>query len=63
MWSWGVELCLSIIGPSQVMSPLPGRMWAAALHHTRVVEELIALQAAMSSATELVLGCSPSETS
>jgi hypothetical protein len=63
MWSWGVELCLSIIGPSQVMSPLPGRMRAAALHHTKVVEELIALQEAMSSATELVLGCSPSETS
>jgi hypothetical protein len=23
LWSWGVKLCLSIIGPSQVMSPFP----------------------------------------
>jgi hypothetical protein len=61
--SWGVELCLSIIGPSQVMSPLPVRMQAAALNYAGAVRELITLRAAMSSATELVLGRSPGETS
>jgi hypothetical protein len=63
LWSWGVELCLSILGPSQVMSYLPMRMRAAALHHTGVVGELTMLCAAMSSATELVFRCSPSGSS
>jgi hypothetical protein len=63
LWSWGVELCLSIIDPSQVMSPLPARMRAAALHYTRVVRELTTLWAAVSPAADLVLGCSPGETS
>jgi hypothetical protein len=58
--SWGVELCLSIIGPSQVMSPLHARMWDTALHHAGVVGELTVLRAAVSSAVELVLGGSPS---
>jgi hypothetical protein len=58
-----VKLCLTIVGPSQVKSPLSGRMWAAALHHAGVIEELVVLRAAVSSATELVLGRSPNETS
>jgi hypothetical protein len=56
--SWDVELCLSIIGPLQVMSPIPMRMRATALHHAGVVGELTTLQAAVSSTMELVLGCS-----
>jgi hypothetical protein len=38
-------------------------MWATALRHAGVVEELIALRAVVSSAVELVLGRSPDETS
>jgi hypothetical protein len=61
-WSWGIERCLPIIGPSQVMSPLPARMWAASLHYARVVGELTALRAVVSSAMELVLGHLPGKT-
>jgi hypothetical protein len=39
------------------------RMRAASLHHTKMVGELTALRVAVSSAVELVLGRSPSETS
>jgi hypothetical protein len=39
------------------------KMRAATLHHAGVVGELTALLAAVSFATELVLGCSPRETS
>jgi hypothetical protein len=39
------------------------RMWAAALRHTGVVGELIALWVAVSSTAELVLGRSLDETS
>jgi hypothetical protein len=35
--------------------PLPTRMWAAALHHARVVRELT-MQEAVSSTVKLVLG-------
>jgi hypothetical protein len=38
-------------------------MWVAALCHTKMVEELAVLWAAVSSTAELVLGCSPNETS
>jgi hypothetical protein len=54
---------LSIIGMSQVMSPLPTRMRSAALHHAGVDGELTMLEAAVSSTAELVLGRSPCETS
>jgi hypothetical protein len=58
-----VKLCLYIIGSSQVMSPLCMRMWTTALHHAGVVGELTTVQAAVSSAVELVLGCSLGGTS
>jgi hypothetical protein len=63
LWAWGAELCLAIVGPSQVRSHLLARMRVAALHHTKMVGELTALWAAVSSAAELVVGCSPNETS
>jgi hypothetical protein len=37
-------------------------MWIAALHHTKMVEELAVLWAAVSSTVELALGRSPVET-
>jgi hypothetical protein len=37
-------------------------MRITALHHTKMVGELAMLRAAMSSAVELVLGCSPDKT-
>jgi hypothetical protein len=63
LWAWGAELYLAIVGPSQVRSHLSMRMRAASLHHTKMAGELTALRAAVSSAVELVLGRSPSETS
>jgi hypothetical protein len=54
-------LCLTIVGLSAVKSPLMAWMRVTALHRARVVEELTVLRAAVSSATELVLGCSPGE--
>jgi hypothetical protein len=59
LWAWGTELCLTIISSSQVKSPLPVKMWDAALCHTVVVGELTTLRTAVSSAAELMLGCSP----
>jgi hypothetical protein len=38
------------------------RMRVAAIHHIEMVGELAALQVAMTSIVELVLGCSPDET-
>jgi hypothetical protein len=63
LWAWGAELCLAIVGPSQVRSNLTARMWAAALHHTEMAGELTMLRTVVSSAVELVLGRSPNETS
>jgi hypothetical protein len=60
--AWVVELCLTIIGPTKVKSRLSVRMWATALRHAGVVRELTMLRAVVSSAIELVLGCSPDET-
>jgi hypothetical protein len=37
--AWGAKLCLTIIGPTQVKSPLSVRMRAAALRHAGVVRE------------------------
>jgi hypothetical protein len=56
-------LCPSIIGPSQVSSPLPTRMRATTLCHAGVVRELTVLRASMSSTTERVLGRSPGRSS
>jgi hypothetical protein len=61
--AWGTELCLAILGQSVVKSPLTARMRTTALRHARVVEEFTVLRAAVSSATELVLGHSPKEAS
>jgi hypothetical protein len=63
LWAWGAELCLTIVGPSQVRSPLSVRMWVAALLHAGVVGELTVLRAIVSTVVELVLGHSPDETS
>jgi hypothetical protein len=43
--------------------PLITKMMAATLRHAEVVEELIALQTAMSSTVEHVLECSPGRAS
>jgi hypothetical protein len=51
---WTTELCLAIVGPSQVRNPSLERMWATTICHIEMVEDLAALQAAVTSATELV---------
>jgi hypothetical protein len=61
--AWGVELCLTIIGSSQVKSPLPAKMRATTLRHAVVVRELTALWVALSSVAEHMLERSPDETS
>jgi hypothetical protein len=48
--AWGAELCLAIVGPSQVRSHMLARMQTATLRHTEMAEEFAALQAAVSSA-------------
>jgi hypothetical protein len=45
-----------------VRNHLPGRMRAATLHHTEMVRELTALEAAVSPTSESVLGRSHDET-
>jgi hypothetical protein len=62
LWSWGAELCLSIVGSSQVRSHLSARMRAASLYHIKMAGKLIALRAAVSSVAELLLGRLPNET-
>jgi hypothetical protein len=47
--TWGVVLCLGILGPSPGRTPFPERMQTAALRHAGVARELAALQVAMSS--------------
>jgi hypothetical protein len=42
---WGAKLCFTIIGPSQVRSPLSPRMWVAILCHTEMAGELAVLLA------------------
>jgi hypothetical protein len=63
LWAWGAELCLTIVDPSQVRSPLSVSMRAAALCHAGLVGDVAVLRAAVSSTTELVLGRSHDETS
>jgi hypothetical protein len=46
-----------------VRKQLLARMQAAPLRQTKMVRELTAREAAVSSTSELVLGCSPNETS
>jgi hypothetical protein len=58
----GSELCLAIVGPPWMRNHLSEGMRITALHHTEMVGELAILHAAMSSAVELVLGCSPDKT-
>jgi hypothetical protein len=60
--AWGTELCLPIVGLSQVRSHLLVRMRAAVLHHTEMVRELAVLHVVVSSAAVLALGCLPDET-
>jgi hypothetical protein len=57
----GAELCLAIIDPSRVRNHLLEMMQATAICHIEMAEELAALQTAVTSATELMLGRSPDE--
>jgi hypothetical protein len=57
----GSELCHAIIGPPQMTNHLSEGMRLATLHHTEMVEQLAALQAAASSIVELAVGRSPNE--
>jgi hypothetical protein len=61
--AWGTELCLTIIGLTQVKSPMSVRMRVTALHLIGEVGGVTMLQAVVSSAAELVLGRSPDKTS
>jgi hypothetical protein len=40
---------------------LSERMWIVVIRYTKMVEQFVMLQAAVSSAIEFVLGCSPTE--
>jgi hypothetical protein len=55
----GSELCQAIVDPPRVRSHVSEGMKIAALYNTKMVEQLAALQAAVSSATQFVLECSP----
>jgi hypothetical protein len=57
-----VELCLAIVGMSWARNHLLERMLVAAICHIEMVGELATFGAAVTSATELVLGCSLDET-
>jgi hypothetical protein len=52
-----------MLSPSEVMSSLPTRMRATALHHAGLVGQLTTLREVMFSTTVMVLGRSPSGTS
>jgi hypothetical protein len=58
----GFELCHAIIDPPQARHHLSEGMRLAGLHHTTMARELIVLWAVVSTAIELVLGCSPPDT-
>jgi hypothetical protein len=58
----GSELCLTIVGPPWVRNHLLEGMWITALPHTEMARELAALRAAVSSAAEFALRCSPNKT-
>jgi hypothetical protein len=57
----GFKLCLAIVGPLRVRSHLSEGMRIATLYHTKMVEELAALRAVISSVAVFVLGCSPTK--
>jgi hypothetical protein len=54
--AWGAELCLAIVGLSQVRSHLLARMQAAALHHTELACELAAFWTIVSSSVSWCWG-------
>jgi hypothetical protein len=58
----GAELCLAIVGQSRPRNHLLERMRVATIRHTEMAGELAMLRVVVTSATELVLGCSPDET-
>jgi hypothetical protein len=58
----GIELCLAIFSMPRVRNHLLERMRVAAFRRTKMAREPDVLQAAVSSAVELVLGRSPDET-
>jgi hypothetical protein len=57
----GSELCQAIVSPPTVQGHLLEGMKSATICHTELAGQLTALRAAVSSATQFVLGCSPSE--
>jgi hypothetical protein len=59
----GSKLCRVVVGPPQLRHHLSKGMLLVALHHTEMVKELAVLRAVVSSTAELVLGCSPDDTS
>jgi hypothetical protein len=59
----GSKLCHAIIGPPRLRHHLSKGMQLAALRHTEMVGELTTFLVVVSSATESVLGSSPSDTS
>jgi hypothetical protein len=60
--AWGSKLCLAIVCPPRMRNHLSEGMHIAALRHTKMVRELTVLRAAVSSAVEITLGCSPNQT-
>jgi hypothetical protein len=59
----GSKLCHAIVSPPWSRHHLSEGMQLATLRHTEMAGELAAFLVAVSSATELVLRCSPSDTS
>jgi hypothetical protein len=59
----GSKLCHAIVGPPWSRHHLSEGMQLATLRHTEMAGELAAFLVAVSSAMELVLRCSPSDTS
>jgi hypothetical protein len=62
MQTRGFELCLSIVGPPRVRNHISEGMRPMTLCHIEMDGEHAMLLAVVSSAMELVLGCSPNET-
>jgi hypothetical protein len=53
----GSKLCLAIVGLPRVRNHLWEGMRIAALHHTKMAEQLVGLRVAVSSTAEFVFGC------
>jgi hypothetical protein len=58
----GFEFCLVVVGPTGVRSHLSKGMRIAALRHTAIAKELVALRPTVSCVTEFALGRSPNDT-